>query len=410
MKDKLTVLVNHAPHGFGPGIVSVAEIARIMEHAGIGKDKYQMIVPMVNSWEVNDPVLGKLPITEKIFLKDQPFTDLPILFDKNLGTMIDTLNFKGEGHYGNRLQTILKKQYSVQEDVDNYLKNQFEVRQMGTDNNFIISPKEIDFVFGHNPIVDMMPSQTPSYFSTIAPFSRLIEASIMAMQSCKLTPIYEIPGPEILFLIGSQIEQRQNIFFTSTPSTLTGINHEKHLAPNEIIVPPLKDRMIPEDEINEEGIYVIRSGIGLNVPHLLDQLENLVASARATGLTVYSASKQHGEVYARETACAHPNIKAVVGRLGLSAVYLAHVHGKPMITFGYQKDDDTEMFFNEQTFTKNGTIVVLDDQVMSYERLHQCTRNVNKVYGKVEKQYGTLSGDEVIANKVVEDLRRLKVL
>ena len=206
MKNKFTVLANYAPHGFGPMIVAVAEIRRIMEEAGLGKNEYRIVMPLINSKPVEDADYGKISITEKIFMKDQPFADTEIYLDEKLGAIIDELNFKGNCNYGDRLSRIVNEYSRVQYAINEHMSHEMRLRKMASGEEISFSPEGIQLIFGHNPAVCMLADKGISqYFSTIAPFSKLIEYTEQEIKAGRLNPAYAIPDPAQLIAVGKQI-------------------------------------------------------------------------------------------------------------------------------------------------------------------------------------------------------------
>lgn len=200
-------------------------------------------------------------------------------------------------------------------------------------------------------------------------------------------------------IIGNLLEQNTQIL-TSHPSTLSHLN--PGLYPNEQLIPPFIQISHDISDL-ERGVYIVRSGIEGNT---ISKLEGILEIFKKRNFRFYSANPQENEIYAHETVISNPAIEYVIGRTGLSTVYLATQHEKPLVTFPFQPSDDFEIWHNEKTFynPKHPLVLMYKGDESFLEHTEEVKDNIEKLNSSLEQEFGTRDGIDYGTNLIYQAL------
>ena len=392
-----TILINPAPHGNGPYIVA-ADYAQEFASRVEGFGDAFLLVPHIYRKSVLCPDGIARSVQAKILACDQfPHLRKRILLSDPLGDVLDSLNYRGQGTYGDRLATILASQSRAEQDWNRLLNGRLLTRNLDGE-EVVIDGRDVAIEIGHNPIV--LTEGRRKYLTTIAPFSLLMR------EAEKLQPSlgYALPDVAGLIAIGEHVEAGQNLILTSTPSTLTYSRDElraKGLLSNERVIPPFKRPQFEDSSLIVDGEYalVTRSGIGGLTVTALDQT---ITFFRKAGYNIASGDEGDDLRVSPGAFVAHPQCKYTIGRMGLSTVYGALLLGKPLITFPFDPRDDVEMLCNEKTFRALDLVLFYEGKDPTV-RGEEVRGNIQRYFRSLEEHFGTLDGVTFGADLMVKD-------
>jgi hypothetical protein len=401
------ILVNPGP-GNSPFIygTSIArEVRRGLTEKGLGKAK--IVVPMLYGDR-----------QKSIMLEENADSSEDIYLDEQFGKILQRIQFRS-GNYYQHLRD-LKDYYG---EVDLLLNQRFSLptsefaaRPLSGGEEEGMSARNIIATIDSGPrVVVDIPNR---YYAFPVLLSELLHEAVEEnlFGTSHMTTLEAIAERMIKLESGYAkvfIPQINTMSFKDPgnpmgdPATINGI---------ERTPTPALDREVDEqNELKQEGVYVMFSGTGAD--HMFT--EKLVRDLTKQGLTVYSPpwAEAKGATPATPDIMSDKRIIAVFGRSGFGTGWKVQNLAKPWIVSPWDTGEDPEIYFNNKTIEalKLGRVLPNLYRARSYDLSQNplegfqdfassVSPGIQALNRRIKEKFGTLDGIRYVGEQITQDL------
>lgn len=296
--------------------------------------------------------------------EDEYGTDLLIIFDAELGQLYQQLLYKGNGY-----EAYLKHWLNNVDNVSTAAQAHIQTMYPNVECEIARSPQ-------------LKLNQERSY------------CSLFARQSTILHRAKDIPetklDPELLEACSQKFAELEKQFtqcFITQPGTFAEVET------GDIAIPLTMSATKATADVPSISAYVTVSGI----PHLSLHTE--------WSLPLYTndANRLTGATEASPHILNHPNIAVHFARAGWGSVWASLLSETPLVTPSWDTSDDPEIYYNIERLKELGLCLVYSTQPET--EILQWAKEVKPTYAAykkaLEEEYGTLSGNVYMAEKIV---------